>query len=129
MNPPDGEFASEDLVKLLEALYQLADRIATLSTAALALTITFRKDLVGDGLQHTLVLKASWICFVLSVIGFVLIYVGRISFHLRAVIGKQTPTGQLFTALLPWYFPVSRILLLAGFLAGLMLLALIGLID
>ena len=119
----------DQLVKWLDALYQLADRLATLSTAALALTVTFRKDLAGTGLEYSFVLKVSWISFVLSVLGFVIIYVGRIDIHRRAVIAAGTSTASTLVILPPWYFRIGRLLLLAGFLGGLMLLASIGLIG
>lgn len=124
---PDYENASEHLAKWLEALYQLADRLATLSAAALALTITFRKDLAGDGLEYVWALKASWLGFILSIIGFILVYLGRISMHRRAVIASRKPEVDI--VLPPWYFRFGRIFLLAGFLSGMLLLAAIGAIH
>lgn len=122
---------SDQLVKWLDALYQLADRLATLSTAALALTVTFRKDLAGNSPEfiRVLVLKTAWVAFILSVVGFVIIYIGRIDIHKRAVKAARIESTHLLVILPPWYFRVGRILLLAGFLGGLMLLASIGLIG
>ena len=129
MASPDYDIASEHLAKWLEALYQLADRLATLSAAALALTVTFRKDLAGDGLEYVWALKASWLAFILAIIGFILVYLGRISIHRRAVIAARNPVLEVEIVLPPWYFRLGRLLLLTGFLAGMMLLASIGIIN
>lgn len=52
-----------------ETFYDFCDRICTLSTGALALSITFRKDVVGDSPAQIWLLQTSWILWVISLVG------------------------------------------------------------
>ncbi|HEY6169406.1 MAG TPA: hypothetical protein VI454_15300 [Verrucomicrobiae bacterium] len=51
-----------------EAVYKFADRVSTLSTGALALSITFRKDIIGPAPSSIWLLHLSWVAFVIAVI-------------------------------------------------------------
>jgi len=126
MNTTDQQIATAHLEKAADSLYQLADRLAALATGSLALTVTFRKDLAASSSQDLWMLKTSWVGFVVTVIGFVLIYHGRIAVHQRMVecaINSRRP----LTASPPCYFRIGRFLLLLGFCVGLAFLAFYGL--
>ena len=51
-----------------ESFYDFADRISTLSTGALALSITFRKDIVGTSPSAIWLLKFSWVALVIALL-------------------------------------------------------------
>lgn len=129
MDASSEEVASQQLEKRLDALYQLADRLATLSAGALALTVTFRKDLGGSSSEHLWALKTSWVGFILAVIGFLLVYLGRVEIHRRLAENAITSSSAYAKALPPWYAKVGKILLVVGFLAGLLLLAFFGAVN
>lgn len=64
----DTELALDHVGKHSEALYDFADRITTLSTGALALSITFRKDIAGASPAAIWLLQSSWAAFTIAVI-------------------------------------------------------------
>jgi hypothetical protein len=112
----------------LAAMYQLAEKIGTLATAALAFTVTFAKSITPPG---TTVLppliKVAWLCFVAAVIGFFLVYLGSINMLKRirpALLDESTPRVNFIKP--PCYFHVGIWLTCWGFLIGLMLLAIYG---
>jgi hypothetical protein len=113
--------------KQVEALYLLADRLATLSAGALALTVTFRGDLAKPN-PHVWLLKASWLGFILAILGFVIISKAKIDFHCDAFEKMSTSSPNQLVMNLPWrwYFHFGRYLLFGGFFAGIILLALYG---
>ncbi len=51
-----------------DAFYDFADKICTLSTGAPALSITFRKDIVGSSPAALWLLKVSWAAFVIALL-------------------------------------------------------------
>jgi len=63
----------DELIRRAEQSNQLAsDRVFTLATGCLALSITFRHDLVGDQPHDLWRLGTSWVCFTISIIFHVL---------------------------------------------------------
>jgi len=67
----------EDLYLRVNARFDFADRIITLSTGALALSVTFRKSFSEAAPNHIWLLGLSWILFVTSVA------TGLVVLHLR----------------------------------------------
>jgi len=66
--PMDKESLRKHLEIHAEAFYDFADRICTLSTGALALSITFRKDIVGNSPSGIWLLQFSWAALVVSLL-------------------------------------------------------------
>src|SRR5882724_308939 len=126
MQIEDSNAALDESKKQIDSLYHLADKVATLSTGALALTITFQRDIGSVGGCGIIFLKLSWIGFIVSIIGFFFIYLGKIEGHKRlkkAIVDQQT---RFVGAQLPFYFHIGRLFLVCGFLIGLILLAIYG---
>jgi hypothetical protein len=75
---PQAKSDIEKAVKAVEghmtAIYELAEKVGTLSTAALAFTITFAKNITPLGTTEVpFLIKGSWYCFLLAIIGFYLV--------------------------------------------------------
>jgi len=101
----------------------LADRLATLASGALALTVTFRSDLAGQA--HLLILKLSWIGFILTIIGFLLVFLGKIEMHKRTVLAMVAKPG-IAVIRQPLWMHFGRWCLIGGFLFGMICLAVFG---
>jgi len=125
MDDEGFNIASEQTQKRMDALFQLADKLATMATGALALTVTFRRDMSAPT-NSMWVLKASWVAFIITVIGFLLVYWGRIALHKRLTREAIRSERPYVIASFPWYARIGQFLLIMSFLAGLGLLAFYG---
>jgi uncharacterized membrane protein len=112
----------------MTAIYQLADKIGTLSTAALAITVTFAKGLTPTGAGGLpLIIKLSWFCFLTAIIGFVLIFCAKVNIRRRARIALFEENDRAYEIIkAPCYLHVGLWLSTIGFLAGLFSLAIYG---
>ena len=63
------------------AFYSFCDKVITLSTGALALSITFRSSFSAALPVCLWLLKLSWICFTLAVLTAMFTHIGRIRSH------------------------------------------------
>lgn len=117
---------AQEMQNRMNTMYQLADRLATLATGALTLTVTFRKDLAATSTDALCMLRDAWLCFILTVVGFVVIHLSKMKLHqsLAVVIGTGDTSREVIPP--PWYFHLGRYLLVWGFLLGLILLACFG---
>jgi hypothetical protein len=112
----------------MTTIYHLADRIATLSTGVLAFTVAFVKNAVPPATSsEQWSLKVSWFCFLVAIIGFVLIYLGKSSLEGRVLKTLRAGGSGTRTITPPWYFHFGRWFLAIGFLAGIVCLAIHGL--
>jgi hypothetical protein len=68
----------KELEKRMDAMHQLADKLATLASGALAITVTFTQGTAHAHGISVWFLRASWIGFVATVFGFCLIYSSKI---------------------------------------------------
>lgn len=129
---PPAQIDIKEPIKVVErhmtAIYELAEKVGTLSTAALAFTITFAKSIVPPGAAGVpLLIKVSWCCFLLAIIGFYLVYFARIEIRKRARKAFFEPNDRLSDSVLPpWYFKVGYRMMNIGFLGGISLLGIYG---
>jgi hypothetical protein len=111
----------------MATIYKLADKVATLSTGVLAFTITFAKNTVLPAASHhPCSLKVSWLCFLLAISGFFLIYLGKSALEGRILAALRAGGSGVRTIVPPWYFHVGRWCLGVGFLGGIACLAVYG---
>lgn len=127
MTPQDEKLVLGAFEKKMEALYHLAEHLVTLSSGALALTVTFA-DKHSTGLAGCF-LKLSWVGFIAVAIGFTLIHLAKLATYQDFIEGVRSGKGASISLEPPRYFHIGRWLLVAGFLAGLMFLALFGSIQ
>jgi len=129
---PQAQIDIKEAIKVVEghmtAIYELAEKVGTLSTAALAFTVTFAKNIAPSGATGApLLIKISWCCFLIAIIGFYLVYLARIETRKRARKAFFEPNDRVYDSVLPpWYFKVGRWLLHIGFLGGFTLLGVFG---
>lgn len=105
--------------RMNQAYYDLADRVMTLSTGSLALSITFRRSFSSAASHNLWLLKMSWIFFVIAVL-LALILLGA-----KAIIAQKTATaierakepGKLFIPP-PWWFRPTAYGMFVSFLIG-----------
>jgi hypothetical protein len=71
----------EQLTLRNEAYYSFAERLITLSTGALALSIAFRQSFSQPIPVHVWLLKTSWIAFTVTIIMALLVQFGRVTLH------------------------------------------------
>ena len=110
----------------MAAFYRLAEHIATLSSGALALSVTFAKSGIDKCPVAFWFLRGAWFGFILAVVGFVLIHVANIASYDVALDSVRAGRGLPRTVAPRWYFHVGRYLLIWGFICGLSLLAFYG---
>ena len=131
MPPPqiDIRKAIEAVEDHMTAIYELAEKVGTLSTAALAFTVTFAKSITPPGTTGLpLIVKLSWLCFLAAIIGFHLVYLARIETRRRAREALFTDNDRPYDFVTPpWYFKIGRSLMSIGFLGGFFLLGIYGL--
>jgi hypothetical protein len=80
-----GELIETATEKSSEVYYSLAERIATLSTGALALSITLKAKFVPSIPKSPRLLAWSWICFSVSIVSSVIVHWGRVVSHMDIV--------------------------------------------
>src|SRR5688572_27139068 len=64
----DTEAVFKHLQKHNDAISDFSDRISALAAGALALSITFRKDIIGASPSNLWILQSAWAGFVISII-------------------------------------------------------------
>jgi hypothetical protein len=67
------------------AFYSFCDRVITLSTGALALSITFRSSFSAAPPVRLFLLKVSWVCFTLAILAALVTHIGRIRSHKNVI--------------------------------------------
>jgi len=115
---------SEYLEKRNDVLYVLAEKLTSLSAGCLALTVTFRRDILS-GNNDVWILKMAWGGFILVVIAFVLLYLARMELY-RRVIDSAISNNLFISGKQPWYFKLAFYALFLGFLTGIGSLAFYG---
>ena len=126
MTPQDQNVLANAFKEKMNALYDLAQHIATLASGVLAVSVTFIKD---KGPISVWFLRGAWAGLILAVIGFVLIHLARIASYDSVLDSVRSGQGCPPTVSPPWYFHIGRQLLIWGFLGGLFLLAVFGAIP
>ena len=102
-----------------QAFYAFAERLVTLSTGALALSIAFRKSFSQPVPVHLELLRFSWIAFTVVILTSTLVQFGRITiYHRLAVAAGRAATDEDDTHVIVagpgwWHAPAKWIMLLA----------------
>lgn len=126
---PDQIILSNAFKEKMNAFYNLAQHIATLSSGVLAVSVTFIKIGIDKCPVAMWFLRGAWVGFILAVVGFVLIHLARIASYDSVLDSVREGRGCPPTVSPPWYFHIGRHLLIWGFLSGLLLLAVFGSIQ
>lgn len=126
MTPENIPLVLDAFKKRMDAFYHLADRLATLASGALALSVTFTRGTLPHSGFAVWCLRISWLGFLCTVAGFLLIHLAQIWIYqdfINKVRAEQPPPPTLTP---PYYFHIGRYLLIIGFSTGLVFLALFG---
>lgn len=124
MDDEARKVANDFMEKRADVLYDLAAKLTTLSAGSLALTVTFRRDLLS-GDDDRWMLKGAWCGFMVVIFAFVLLYFARMEIYRRSI--KSAIRGdRVITGTPPWYFRLAFRSLCLGFLIGVGFLALYG---
>ena len=111
-----------------ETFYDFADRIGTLSTGALALSITFRKDVAGPSPIGVWSLQLSWAAFVLSLICCTAYRFSKAKTHWE--IARNISSGQPFTTASPGrFFNFCFLTGVISFLAGVLAVVVFAILN
>jgi hypothetical protein len=129
MTPQEQEVITNAFKEKMNALYHLAQHIATLSSGALAISVTFTKTGIDKCPIALWFLRGAWIGFILAVFGFVLIHLARIASYDAFLDNMRAGKGVPSTVVPPWYFHIGRHLLIVGFIFGLLFLAIFGMLQ
>jgi hypothetical protein len=111
-----------------EAFFAFAEKLVTLSTGALALSITFRKSFSLPVPSHLGLLRFSWIAFTLVILAATLVQFGRIKLHekLAKAAGRAATVDEetVFIKAHPgWWFGPAKWIMLLSFPAAIVALA------
>jgi hypothetical protein len=75
--------------------YSFCDRVITLSTGALALSITFRSSFTGSSSIHLWLLRFAWICFTVAILAALITHLGRIRSHTKVISELLQDSGRV----------------------------------
>jgi hypothetical protein len=104
---------SEATEKKNEAYYAFCEKIITLSTGFLALTITFRNSFVSPNPSLPFLLFLSWICFAVAILTSTYIHWGKAWIYKRRaqeILERKSGTG-----ILPKCFTIIRYIMFISF--------------
>jgi len=114
ITPEDANILCNAFKEKMEAFYHLGQHIATLSSGALAVTVTF-VTVVGKSPVSLWILRSGWLCFVFAVVGFVLIHMAKVASYDTVLDSVREGRGLPITVSPKWYFYLGRWLLIGGF--------------
>lgn len=118
-----------------EAFFAFAEKLVTLSTGALALSITFRKSFSLPVPSHLGLLQFSWIAFTLVILAATLVQFGRIKLHekLAKAAGRAAAADDevpsFVTAHPGWWFGPAKWIMLFSFPSAIIALAAFALFN
>jgi hypothetical protein len=115
-----------------EAFFSFVDRLLTLATGALALSITFRKSFSAPTPVHIELLKYSWIGFTIAIIACLVVQYGRITFHRNMAMAmyEAEKSGEEIVVGRParWFQPAARLMVIS-FFVGVSCLAVFAILN
>jgi hypothetical protein len=127
---------SEHIDKMNETFFLFVDRVITLSTGALALSITFRTSFSKAEPTLSWILKVSWIAYVIAILAGVLLLFGRAESHRRSAKFqkekmKEPPPVKPYTVTLPppGWLPKAAWTMAVSFVIGIVALATFAIIN
>jgi hypothetical protein len=115
-----------------EAFYAFTDKIVTLSTGALTLSIIFRNSLTGNQPPtHLWLLQVSWIGFMLAVLTGTLWYLSKYRVHRDMAEKLRTNrSGSTWEFVGPkWYYRLARKVMMWSFPIAIVALTLFGILN
>lgn len=107
--------------------YLFCDKLITLSTGALALSITFRNSIVPSSPKYLWLLSASWFFFALTILAALAVHWGETwIWNRRAneVLKDDTSDGKL-----PKRFAVSRWIMFSAFVVAILCFVLFAIVN
>ena len=119
-------------VELKNAAFQaFAEKIVTLSTGALTLSIAFRHEFAGPVPDRLWLLRLSWVAFVSAIIMALLVQFGRINQHAKLAKAMRENGGQMgfVGAQLGCWFTASSFGMLGSFALAIISLAVFALTN
>lgn len=127
---------SEHIDRMNETFFLFVDRVITLSTGALALSITFRTSFSKAEPTLGWILKVSWGAYVIAILAGVLLLFGRAESHRRSAKLekaklKEPPPAKTYIITLPppaWLSPAGWIMAIS-FLIGIVALATFAMLN
>src|SRR5438477_5275945 len=107
-----------------KALYSFAEKLVTLSTGALALSITLRRSYSQTKPIHPELLRWCWAAFIAVILAATLVQFWRVHFHQElASAAAKASADQNFIGIEPaWWFTLSKWVMLLAFPAAILLL-------
>ena len=115
-----------------EAFYAFTDKIVTLSTGALTLSIIFRNSLTGNQPPtHLWLLQVSWIGFMSAVLTGALWYLSKYRVHRDMAEKLRTNhSGSTWEFVGPkWYYRLARKVMMWSFPIAIVALTLFGILN
>jgi len=123
---------SEQLTLRNEAFYSFTDRLLTLATGALALSITFQKSFSAPKPVHLELLKLSWISFTVTIIACLLVYYGKVTFYRNLASGmreaERTGSDTALGRPSRWFRPAAWLMVIS-FGVGIVTLACFAILN
>jgi hypothetical protein len=110
-----------------EAYYSFCDKIITLSTGFLALTITFKNSFVSSDPSLPFLLFLSWICFTVAILTSTYIHWGKAWIYKQRTI--EILNQQPGTGMLPHRFTITRYIMFFSFSVAIICLAIFAIIN
>lgn len=116
--------------RMNEAFFLFVDRVITLSTGSLALSITFRSSFSQATPVASYLLKVSWIAFVIAVLAALILILGHAEVHKRSAVthrqGMDMPAPERPKSVIvspAWWFVCAKWIICISFLIGIIALA------
>ena len=112
----------------IEAQKVFIDRVITVSTGALALSVTFRTSIAGGNPDFLWLLKTAWIAFGIASVAGVMMHLAPASACKNLV--RDMQKGESTVAAVPhWLFPVLWCAVLIAFPVGIICLMSFGVVN
>ena len=122
----------EEIERSNEAFYAFTDKIVTLSTAALTLSIIFRNSLTSNQpLKHLWLLQVAWVGFMLAVLTGTLWHLSKYRVH-RDMAGRLRTNhggGTLEFVSPRWYYRFARRIMMWAFPIAIVALTVFGILN
>ena len=121
----------QEIERSNEAFYSFSDKIITLSTGALTLSIIFRNSLTSNQPpKHLWLLQIAWSGFMMAVLAGTFWSLSKYRVH-RDMAGKLRTNGRgsYLTAGPRWYYRFSRKLMMLAFPIAIVALTVFGILN
>ena len=101
-----------------DSINQFIDRVTTVSTGALAFSITFRNSIIGTGADFVWLLQVAWIALSICVVAGVFVHLSGASAAIRLAKGIEKGDNTITADAHPFYY-LLHLAVLFAFPAGL----------